>query len=493
MDPLECIGQTYMGVIKSYNPVKGYGFATSDKLEGDIFFLHKNLPYEIVGEAQYGRDLTAQEIAFTCDITPEGKPSASEIKLIEGGQGGGKWGKGKGKGEWKGKGKGKAQGKGAGKGPHNPVWPSSGASKGAEDWWDEFEAEPEYYEPKPAKGQGKGKAKGGNKGAAAVHAEEKAEKRDPPAKGTPLLNSKRVQATMKTYSHGSKWGFALVDKSVGNFGDIFVHLNNLDDSMHDMALHEGDIVEMRLERVEGKPVAKDITLVPQDPTWYDQVWMKGDIKSFNEGKGYGFISCPRVSGDIWFSRTEMPPSLALDPVDQRVLFKLAMGPDGKPKGKMVNYVGNENEDEAYERLVQVVQNLLADGYVDETAAETLTTTPCDELFSLLPDLEFYEADNPSSFILGALSRVRKNAQKGKSKGGGPSQSNDEKPTKGKGGKKGAAAGAWAEEYSVADKTPSWGSRPGIGYVKGKGKSAAAGAAASGKGVKGKGKARASPY
>jgi len=430
MDPLECLGQTFMGHIKSYNPVKGYGFAVSDKLAGDIFFLHKNLPNEIVEEAQYGRDLAGQEIAFTQDMSPEGKPLAEEIKLIEGGShkaAAPSKSKGKGKGPTKG-------GKGSGlKGPHNP----KGGYSTAEEYWEE------EYEAKPPKGKGKSAAKGGKK-------EKEKPTYDPETPGIPILNSKRVQGSVKSYSNGSRWGFALVDKSVGNFGDIFVHLNNLDESVtdQDISLHENDIIEFRLERVQGKVVARDITLAAQEAKLYDAYWLKGDIKSFNEGKGYGFINCPRVWGDIWFARSEMPESLALDCVGSRVMFKLTIGPDGKAKAKMVNYIGNTNDDESYERLAQVVQSLVTEGYIDETAAESLNATPCDELFSLLPDLEFYTAENPSSFILGALSRVRKQQQKGKGWASekGPSSY-------------GKSSSAWVGEHVYEKKR----SRPGIGY------------------------------
>lgn len=102
-DPCECAGQTFIGKVKSYSPSKGYGFVTADDLLGDIFFVHKNLPKEVVYMI-HGSDfyLTGQEVSFTCEISDEGKPTASEIRLLADtthkfkSKGKGKKGKGKG-------------------------------------------------------------------------------------------------------------------------------------------------------------------------------------------------------------------------------------------------------------------------------------------------------------------------------------------------------------------------------------------------------------
>jgi len=452
-DPLECIGQTFMGNVKSYSPSKGYGFVTSDKLIGDLFFMHKNLPPDIVDMARKGSDfyLSGSEVAFTADVSPEGKPIADAIRIIAG-SGGKKGGKGKGKGMSKGKG-------GYG-----------------DDYWG---GESEYYEPR-SKGYGKSSSKGGKKGGDAP--KKKPSNMDPQAPGTPLLDSERVQATMKSYSNGSQWGFARVDPSVGDFGDIFVHFNNLDESMEseEITLREGDVIEMRLEEVQGKPVARAVTLAPQDPAMYDSQWMRGTVKTYNEGAGFGFITSPRIWGDIRFVQDEMPRFLQGSACDSKVLFKLAIGPDGKPRAKMVNIVGSTDKMENVERLQQVVTSLKTDGYVDDKAAKTLCQTPCDELFALLPDLEFYKADNPSSFILGALSRVRKQAEKG---GYGRSESYEASwDSYGKGYGKDSWGGYGKDSWGGYGKD-SWGGYGKGGYGGGKGKS----------GGKGKGYGRAAPY
>jgi len=373
MDPLENLGQNFMGAIKSYNSQKGYGFATCDKLEGDLFFLHRNLTIEVANEAQFGRDLSGEEIAFTCDVTPEGKPQASEIRVLEGS--GKKWKKGKGKG----KGKGKSYG---------------GSWGGAE-----------YYESR-GKGYGKSRPKGGK--------ETRIKGTDPDEPGESLLDGQRVQGTVRTYNHNSKWGFAVTDVDIPNAENIFIHMNNLHQEMidADIIVREGDIIEMRLEEIDGKPVAREIMLARQDPLTYDGQWMTGTIKTFCEGRGFGHISAPRVFGDIWFAKNDMPVSLISQAVEKPIVFKLVIGPDGKAKGKMLNYVGNTEKLECVDRLRQVVNDLEQEGYVDETAAKSLVRTPCDELFAVLPEIEFYNAENPSSFIVGALTRFRKGGTKG---------------------------------------------------------------------------------
>eukprot|EP00397_Hematodinium_sp_SG-2012_P007314 GEMP01007357.1.p1 GENE.GEMP01007357.1~~GEMP01007357.1.p1 ORF type:complete len:242 (+),score=53.62 GEMP01007357.1:2763-3488(+) len=234
----------------------------------------------------------------------------------------------------------------------------------------------------------------------------------------PLLDE-RAQAKMKSYSNGSKWGFAICDPAVGDFGDIFVHANNLDDELQSkgIQLRDGDVIEMNLEEVNGKPVAKNVTIVPQEPNAFVSQWMKGTIKSFTPSQGYGFITAPRIWGDIWFAKTDLAKSMvssSCNGID--IMFRLHVGQDGKGKAKFVNALRGLDEWEGAERSRQVIQSLQDDGFVDETAVKALNEADPAELIRVLPELAFYKADNPSSFILGALSRSRKGG-KGKGKGG----------------------------------------------------------------------------
>lgn len=256
---------------------------------------------------------------------------------------------------------------------------------------------------------------------------------------------------MKSYNSESKWGFALAEPHEGDFGDIFVHMNNVDQSLSGslLSLRDGDMIEFRLEEVQGKPVAKDVTIVPQDSGAFVSQWMKGVVKSCDENSGSGYIDAPRIIGDIWFGVADLPPSMVGASTNRGVMFKLIQGADGKPKAKMINPLRGMDQWEGQERLEAVVDSLHQDGYLDEEAAVQLkkTSDPM-ELLGILPDLEFYKADNPSSFILGALRKIR-DGGKGKRDrddgGYGKSKGGDEW---GKGYGKGYGKGwdAWGKGY-----------------------------------------------
>lgn len=416
------VGQAFVGTVKSYSPSKGYGFIVCDEIESDLFFVHKNLSKDVVHQIQYENlFIKEQAVQFTFEFSPEGKPTAAAIRLVNEGVTGSR-------GPAKGKGKKGAWG--------NNSW-------GAAECYEAGKGVVTSYGKSGSKGASKG-AKG-SKGGKAPREEKKTQE-----EGASLNDGQRITATMKSYRVESKWGFAVEDS--GEWGDIFVHMNNFDESLTNLEiiLREGDMIEMRLEDVSGKIVAKDVTLAPQDPTYFDSQWLKGTVKSFQEGSGYGFVTTPRISGDVWFGKSDAPSSLQSRAASGRqVLFKLVIGPDGKPKAKMVNQLEGMEYVEGRTRAQEVIDALSMDGYLDETAVKSLSQTDPNDLFNVLPDLEFYKAENPSSFILGALTRLRKGRGKGVNAGG---------------------KGKW--EYESHD----WGYAP-----KGKGK-----------GGKGKGK-RSSPY
>eukprot|EP00397_Hematodinium_sp_SG-2012_P014616 GEMP01014862.1.p1 GENE.GEMP01014862.1~~GEMP01014862.1.p1 ORF type:complete len:428 (+),score=123.18 GEMP01014862.1:46-1284(+) len=409
MDPHDAANQTFMGKVKSYSRAKGYGFITSDKVAGDIFFVHKSVPKEFINLTHHSDFfLEGKECAFTCEVSDDGKPTAVEIRLLADG---GKADKGKGK-----------SGRGKGTTPYEaPTTRSKGAAtggtKGAKG---NGKANQGLSKVQPARnGAAKPQPRATRPGAARPGAKRQVHDEEP---GVPLVDG-RVEGTIKSYSLASKWGFANVDPSVGDFGDIFVHLTHLalGPKSREFALRDGDAIEFELEEVGGKPVAKQVTLIPREANIYASQWMKGTVKSFR-GE-FGFITTPRISGDIWFGKTDLPKSMRTGTiVDVEVMFRLVIaGQDGKPKAKMVNPLRGMDEWEGAERAGQVIKSLFEDEFIDETAVETLQDTDPDEFLCLLPDLEFYKAENASSFILGALSHRRKAFKgKGKGKGGGRS-------------------------------------------------------------------------
>merc|ERR1712060_676365 len=65
--------------------------------------------------------------------------------------------------------------------------------------------------------------------------------------------------------------------------------------------------------------------------------MKGMIKSFNTGKGFGFLSAPGVSGDVFFMKSELPEQSQEDRnmSGQAVSFELTQTMDGKSRAASI--------------------------------------------------------------------------------------------------------------------------------------------------------------
>lgn len=225
-----------------------------------------------------------------------------------------------------------------------------------------------------------------------------------------LLIEKRVQATVKSYSPDSGWGFSRLDPEVeGEFGDIFLHAKNFDDHMDETGtvLRVGDVVELTLEELGGRPMARQISMVAQDPSVYDTQWLRGPITAYNEDTGTGTISCSRVWGDISFSKEELPSSMqqgGCDCVDTEVMFCLMLDDSGA-KAKCVNSLDDMDEYEAVGRTTQIVELMKKNNQVDETAGEALKSAMHIEVIALIADLDFYKAENKSSYIYRSWQRI----------------------------------------------------------------------------------------
>merc|ERR1719458_1947913 len=90
------------------------------------------------------------------------------------------------------------------------------------------------------------------------------------------------------------------------------------------------------------------------------------------------------------------------------MFKLANGPPQTTIAKFVNPIdGSMKEAESEERMGEVIECLKTDGYLDDSAVQTLKYADPTEFLTVMPDLDLTKADNPSSFIQGALARQRK--------------------------------------------------------------------------------------
>lgn len=65
------------GVVKSYNPSKGWGFIQSPASAGDVFFKRSDLPLAM----QQNTDLAGSACAFSMEMMPDGKARASSVQM----------------------------------------------------------------------------------------------------------------------------------------------------------------------------------------------------------------------------------------------------------------------------------------------------------------------------------------------------------------------------------------------------------------------------
>jgi len=73
---------THVGTVKSFNPAKGFGFITSQTVEGDLFFLRTELPAEL--HSGEGSVLQGRSVSFEVQVTPEGRCRAAGIRILPG-------------------------------------------------------------------------------------------------------------------------------------------------------------------------------------------------------------------------------------------------------------------------------------------------------------------------------------------------------------------------------------------------------------------------
>jgi cold shock CspA family protein len=67
---------------------------------------------------------------------------------------------------------------------------------------------------------------------------------------------------------------------------------------------------------------------------------QGTVKTYSAQKGFGFISCASVPGDIYFQRVQLPAIYQQQQMQNRtVTFDLKFTMDGKPQASAVNVIG----------------------------------------------------------------------------------------------------------------------------------------------------------
>jgi len=73
-------GEDVIGLIKSYNQVKGYGFITTSMIQGDVYFKSTDMP----AVAQQCGDVKGLQVKFSSALAKDGKVQARALQVIGG-------------------------------------------------------------------------------------------------------------------------------------------------------------------------------------------------------------------------------------------------------------------------------------------------------------------------------------------------------------------------------------------------------------------------
>merc|ERR1719277_2568234 len=66
--------------------------------------------------------------------------------------------------------------------------------------------------------------------------------------------------------------------------------------------------------------------------------VSGEVKSFNDMKGFGFLTSPMVDGDVYFQKRDVPAHLQGMPLaGMKVDFALHATPDGKYQARKLKF------------------------------------------------------------------------------------------------------------------------------------------------------------
>jgi len=304
--------QPLAGMIKSYSEQNRYGFVTSSSLTDDVRFQNSDLP-----PMTSGANLKGKLVIFDMQQLPDGKLRVTKMQFqtsgiaaanaFGGGFGGGGFGGGAFGGGAFGKG---AFGKGGFRG-------APGAARG--------------FAP-----------------AAPMAA--------------PQLGGGMVTGTVKSFSDRHGYGFI---NTPGQMQDIkFGKADLLMDSVAAGALvsfmpsvsHDGRIQARQVQPASAKRMGSfsshsgtGLALRPQKQARTGGGWVtprakevaagqihSGTVKSYIPSKGFGFITCPDVPGDIYFMRQVLPlESQNAELKGLPVTCEIAIAPDGKFRAQSV--------------------------------------------------------------------------------------------------------------------------------------------------------------
>lgn len=144
---------------------------------------------------------------------------------------------------------------------------------------------------------------------------------------------KRHRGWIKTFSVVQGFGF-IQAPDLRRIYDCDVFLNHAVEG----GIHIGDLVSFDIEfGLQGLPQARNVVVespAQRDP-FVKSKDLQGRVKSFNSGRGYGFIVCPEVQSifggrDIYASKAEAPAGFS---VGQDITFRLAIDSQGRPQAR----------------------------------------------------------------------------------------------------------------------------------------------------------------
>eukprot|EP00933_Yihiella_yeosuensis_P061952 TRINITY_DN64840_c0_g1_i1.p1 TRINITY_DN64840_c0_g1~~TRINITY_DN64840_c0_g1_i1.p1 ORF type:complete len:240 (+),score=65.84 TRINITY_DN64840_c0_g1_i1:72-722(+) len=130
--------------------------------------------------------------------------------------------------------------------------------------------------------------------------------------------------TVKSFNPHKGWGF--IDC---NGQDVFLNKKEL----KGFCVEKGTQVQFTSTTTEKGASAADVTVVisPEDATYL------GEVKSFNDAKGFGFITCDAFPGqDVFVLRSDLTSGFA--PAGGHCKFKVQMGDKGA-NAKEVSLLG----------------------------------------------------------------------------------------------------------------------------------------------------------
>lgn len=292
-------GKPLVGLVKSYNEVKGYGFMTCSAFEGeDVFFSKSELPMPLA--MMKGVQLQGQCFSFYMQQNAVGKVQAQRLKPLADQQlqmAGmqqmmfGMGGNGNGNGFMP-IGKGAAKGGKGGYSGANPFSMMGGMMM-------------PQMNPMLGWEMGFPSGKSGGKGL-----------KFPSGSG---LDGQGMVGKVKSFDTKKNYGF-IASSSVS--ADIYFQ-------SPEQTFSAGDQVAFYLKVMpDGKFQARDLST----PLASGQD-CKGKVKSYNASKGYGFITVQGQPADVYFSKSDLPENWKPESniVGKPVTFRVSLKTDGKPQ------------------------------------------------------------------------------------------------------------------------------------------------------------------